>query len=453
MRHAQSKSNAEKRIQGTFDNVGLSDNGIKNLYKMIDLRRDKLKEIKLIRYSTLKRAEETARIIGDLLEKPIFPEEKIIEVDSGILSGVTHCVAEKIYADYYEVWKKRGDLDKIPYAESGNEIQARVLAFLFLQHLKGKEIELIVTHAAFIRCLVNTYFNLPRDNPVLIAHDVLHELQEPWNKLNVNYLVKTERKVVCVITTFDNKYVLKFKSLDENITYIEKINRQIVVGKVLGGGPNIYYQCRENNYSLIIEEYLKGEHKCGLLNMYEERQVFLFFSRLRQLFNNMGIMEYSIRDKICTIIARSISKQACEMGKYALNQLDKKQYEKAIVYDDAHRNNILFAEGKVYLVDCDSFILASDVYQLASILCCTFLMSGYEIIDIERLSKLWPVAYSLDEILSHIYVRAYIGYAYFCENETLENKKLKHSYYTILCEVKKILEDYTDEDSSCKLLL
>ena len=87
---------------------------------------------------------------------------------------------------------------------------------------------LIITHAAFIRCFVNTCLNLPRENPVLIAHDVLYEFNNPWDMLDTYYFVDKEDKKVIYLNTYNNKYVLKYKKCKQEINVEKKIFYQTI---------------------------------------------------------------------------------------------------------------------------------------------------------------------------------------------------------------------------------
>ena len=122
---------------------------------------------------------------------------------------------------------------------------------------------------------------------------------------------------------------------------------------------------------------------------------------------------------------------------FVWNEFIEDNYQSTIVYDDPHRNNLLFSGERVYIIDCDSFIEAPDIYQVATIICCAFLIEGYEISDIERLAQYWRREYELTDIMRYIYIRALLGYAYFwnCE-EDLANE-IKSKYLKVMCNVKE----------------
>lgn len=280
MRHAKSQFNYEGRIQGVENDSPLCDEGITCLKELIKREYKKIQDVDIIRCSNLKRAKETGEIIARYIHKGILLDKKLIEVNSGIIAGATHDECQKQFPLSYQVWKKRGDLDEIPYAEKGNTLQARVLACIYLSNDSRYEKELIITHAAFIRCFVNTCLNLPRENPVLIAHDVLYEFNNPWDMLDTYYFVDKEDKKVIYLNTYNNKYVLKYKKCKQEINVEKKIFYQTILSCLNEICSHVYYWCMEKNYLLTVEQYIEGTHKYGILKNTDEKVIFNLFNQI-----------------------------------------------------------------------------------------------------------------------------------------------------------------------------
>ena len=157
MRHGESIGNACRIIQGK-SNFKLSDKGIIDVKNLVDKNIEAFKEFDNITSSTLKRASETAAIVSNKLNKKVFFDSLLVEFDAGILEGLTKQYAEKTFPEYYSIWEQKGDLDSIPGAEKGDELQARVLMFLE-KYLNCDSKEIVISHAGFIRSLINTVYN------------------------------------------------------------------------------------------------------------------------------------------------------------------------------------------------------------------------------------------------------------------------------------------------------
>lgn len=80
--------------------------------------------------------------------------EILDEMDPGVLSGKTHDYAKENMPKEYAIWTQYKDLDGIERAETGDELQARAIAFLeYMLHSCEQGNYVVVTHAGFLRCL------------------------------------------------------------------------------------------------------------------------------------------------------------------------------------------------------------------------------------------------------------------------------------------------------------
>ena len=78
-------------------------------------------------------------------------------MNPGVISGMQRDKVKIKYPNYYNLWMARKDLDGIPGAETGEELQVRCLAFLqnFIEDTETNNTYLVVTHAGYMRCLIN----------------------------------------------------------------------------------------------------------------------------------------------------------------------------------------------------------------------------------------------------------------------------------------------------------
>ncbi|WP_432018126.1 histidine phosphatase family protein [Streptomyces sp. 1222.5] len=186
-RHAESVWNAQARIQGDIASPPLTAAGAAEAERWAaDLTVDA--GIRTVWSSDAVRARATADAAGRRLGLPVTSTRLLAEAGAGVLEGLTHAEAARTLPEPHRVWKARGDLDAIPGAESGDRLQARAIAFLTAATGPGGAelyggTQLVVSHAAFLRCMVNTARQRPRTTPVAIGHGDTHLLTDPWTAL------------------------------------------------------------------------------------------------------------------------------------------------------------------------------------------------------------------------------------------------------------------------------
>lgn len=157
VRHGQtnlniSSKNVLKKMQGQSD-LELNDIGKS---QAIDVR-EKIKEkgVDIILVSPLKRAQQTAKIINEVLNKEIIIDNRLIEMNYGSIEGKDF---KKEYWDLNFDYKKYG-------GETISEFKNRI--FKFLNSLKKEykdQTVLIVSHGGVAR-MIRCYFEgMPDDN-------------------------------------------------------------------------------------------------------------------------------------------------------------------------------------------------------------------------------------------------------------------------------------------------
>jgi broad specificity phosphatase PhoE len=202
-RHAQSLDNEQGRIQGQRALPGLSRDGLAEASAWAATLSTG-EQFTAIWSSDAARAAQTAAAAGSALGLPVLRSPVLREVRAGVLEGWTHAEAERRHPDAYRVWMARGDLDAVPGAEPGDELQARALAFVAMAAGPGRVTEgtqLVITHAAMLRCLVNTGSNRPRATPVPVDHTDVHRLIDPWEALSPRQLGPPWRRPVHRVST------------------------------------------------------------------------------------------------------------------------------------------------------------------------------------------------------------------------------------------------------------
>ncbi len=148
VRHGETTSNAEGRVQGHLD-VPLSDRGLREAELLVE--RLAGMPIVALYSSTLQRAHRTARAVAERLDLELQARDFLMERDVGELSGLT---GEEI-GEKFPAWRKRRYLenaqDIVPGYEGDEAFNERVIPNLLglIEAHSGQEIA-VVTHGGVI---------------------------------------------------------------------------------------------------------------------------------------------------------------------------------------------------------------------------------------------------------------------------------------------------------------
>ncbi len=163
IRHGRSTWNAVKRIQGQAD-PPLDDLG----REQARLLAERLRETPPVALYTspLRRAQETAEIIGDALGLPVTPDERLKEYDVGDITGLTWGQIEEQYPDVARRWSKAMENLNLPGAEEHASFRARVTAAfdeVVARHEEHKEEGPVgvVAHGGTLGIYLNHLIGLP----------------------------------------------------------------------------------------------------------------------------------------------------------------------------------------------------------------------------------------------------------------------------------------------------
>jgi broad specificity phosphatase PhoE len=125
IRHGQTTGDVENRYGGSYDD-SLSDIGVEQVEEIAKELADK--EIEVIFHSTLKRAEETAQIIGQELNLPLVPVKDLMERNNyGNLSGLTKKEALEEFPDEVEELEENPLYHKLENSEDYYSFAERII--------------------------------------------------------------------------------------------------------------------------------------------------------------------------------------------------------------------------------------------------------------------------------------------------------------------------------------
>ena len=165
-RHGETDWNVERRIQGNTD-IPLNENGIRQAHSLSSYlereEREKGVPLSFVFTSPLKRAEETAEIVGKRLVVPVEVIPGLEEMDFGVCEGKSWLQAKAEYAKEIEEWEGNKRYHKIPGGESYQDVLERFFSAWSLIKKKLKEQPafslqekdlLLVTHGALLMLLL-----------------------------------------------------------------------------------------------------------------------------------------------------------------------------------------------------------------------------------------------------------------------------------------------------------
>ena len=448
VRHGESICNAYGIIQGQNNDYGLTDLGRQQVLSSIDRNFELLKHARRIITSPYVRAVETAEEISQIRGIDIEIDSRLSEMDAGILAGLPKKEAENRYPQYYRIWKSRLDLDGIPNAEKGENLQARILAFLLQYYDKEDFCDVLVTHAGFIRCLINTIEGRQRTNQFNIENGEFFELDDVFKMLHIEQRKRAMNSRVYVIETQDGKYVSKIKQ--GQITEQDEAERQLLEQLPGENIPSILaMQSFENETYCKILRYVNGEHKYGKLNASEyqalidsEKLYEDVFARVKNgafVTTDLVSKLENIRDTARQQYIKKAAEELLQSPK-SLVIRDKKNY--VLSHDDLNRDNILFErleDGRVRanIIDFESLEYAPKDFQFASMLASGLLLEGEPISRI--IDTIKSRGKDLNTIFYFMQIRLIEGLHFFADksntfvqaNKKIANELLRKYFYAI----------------------
>ena len=101
IRHGETAWNREKKVQGLSD-IELSETGVRQAHRLALSLKDE--KIEAIYASPLKRAHETARIVGQFHRASIILKSGLIEMDQGDFEGLRFHELRNLHKPFLEKW-------------------------------------------------------------------------------------------------------------------------------------------------------------------------------------------------------------------------------------------------------------------------------------------------------------------------------------------------------------
>jgi len=150
IRHGETLSNKEKRVQGKSD-VELSSVGIEQAHLVALSLKDY--PIEAIYTSPLKRAMQTAEIINEFHQKELHTDQDLMEMDYGDFEGVSFKKIMDVEKDFIDQWMTDPASVKMPNGESLTQLQERAWRAL-KKIINKKENALVVSHNFTIATII-----------------------------------------------------------------------------------------------------------------------------------------------------------------------------------------------------------------------------------------------------------------------------------------------------------
>ena len=155
VRHGETDWNLEKRYQGRSD-LSLNETGRRQAAEVAEKLLNN--SVRSIYSSTLARAKETADIIGERLNLPVYEDERLVELDFGRWEGLTFTEIYDAYRQEFSDWYESPFHVTTPDGESLSQLLNRVLPAVqaLNQRHSGhpSDTVVIVTHGAVIKALL-----------------------------------------------------------------------------------------------------------------------------------------------------------------------------------------------------------------------------------------------------------------------------------------------------------
>lgn len=457
IRHGESEGNNQNIIQGKEKRYHLTEKGKKKTVLMIQYNFETLKFAQKIISSDLNRAKETAKIIAKELCLPLEEDKGIGEIETGILTGMKQEEANKGYPSYYRIWKEKQDLDPIPGAEKGEELQARAIGFMMKYYDKEEYCDIVVSHAGFIRCLVNTVKGKERTCPVSIGNNECFVLEDIFSRIQIEKRERAMNSKVLIISTKNGKYVVKLK---EGCIRIQDYAEQCLLDKIgCEGVPKILLmQNYKNGTFCKIIKHVEGKHIYGRLGEEEYNELIRSEERLGKILGGVKnasrfFKTIDLEKEIDTIYHTTSNDYIKKTAKELLSSRYCKELnssENILSHNDINRDNVLFEkmkDGKIRanIIDFESLEISPKGFQFASMLASGMLLEGEQITRIRDTIQRKGEDY--EKILFYMQIRLLEGLHFFQQkiekehsNREISKALMKKYYYSselIQKEIKK----------------
>ena len=472
VRHGESEGNKMRIIQGKMNIFSLTQEGRRQVKESTLSNIKLLKEINGVYSSSMMRAIETAKIVIKTagIEQEVQSMEILDEMDPGVLSGKTHDYAKENMPKEYAIWTQYKDLDGIERAETGDELQARAIAFLeYMLHSCEQGNYVVVTHAGFLRCLYNTILNKDRTTPVDISNACFHKV-DAFKYFSPLVIKEGEKCSVSYISTCNGEYVIKHinRLLTETELLLCKVQNR--VSKKNSHITEVLFaqnMClAENTYGLKISRYIDGEHDFQKYDYHKSIEIYKQVEKIYCDYNDEIRKEKSIHlfkeisllKKTKLYLDKLRNCETKQLGIILTEHKEDEQYDSSqfgfIIYD-LHRRNIIFANDSLYFIDIESVLYSPREYQVASYIVSFMMLNDYG--DSEKATEKFinyiclKCGYRKSKIIFLSLWRVFTGLSYFelLIEKSENDKAIVSDYWKVFTE---LMHMYEDENVNPKLL-
>ncbi|MBU5311089.1 histidine phosphatase family protein [Tissierella carlieri] len=158
IRHGQSEWNKLNMIQGQKNTI-LTDLGRQQALSLGNRLINE--DIDIIYASDLSRAYTTAKIISDVIRKPLISSESLREINFGPWEGLSIGEIQEKYNSEYSIWLREPQSLNMKGAETLQILQERVMKYIdhIIDENKGKNIA-VVSHGATLKALILGLLNI-----------------------------------------------------------------------------------------------------------------------------------------------------------------------------------------------------------------------------------------------------------------------------------------------------
>ena len=158
VRHGETDWNRDQVFRGRID-VALNEVGLRQARALQESLHES--ELDGIYSSPLKRAFETASIVGENRSVAVTVEEGLIDIDFGKWQGLSHQKVKEEYKNLYETWLTQPQLVTFPDGETLKEVRRRSMGVLemVVKNNPGKTLA-FVSHRVVLKVLLCTMLGL-----------------------------------------------------------------------------------------------------------------------------------------------------------------------------------------------------------------------------------------------------------------------------------------------------
>lgn len=160
LRHGQSVSNVEGRVQGQLD-VDLTEMGIDQAMRAAQwFASSEGPSIEEVWSSPLLRARRTAEVVAAAIGLPVRIDDRLKELDAGIFQGLLWAELERLHPREYQRWRSGDPEYAIPGGESRHALASRGEEALRELSRRPAASMLVVAHGGILTHALRRLVNL-----------------------------------------------------------------------------------------------------------------------------------------------------------------------------------------------------------------------------------------------------------------------------------------------------